>query len=97
MSNTHSLKYVKSAKASTDVPSTVRFLLSLVDIAMNPFALGSGIHLPTPSVVEWFPVCFDSCHCIFLEDMDFRSKLLPQDLASGEFISPLFTCITQLI
>lgn len=46
--------------------------------------IGSRIHLPAPSVVEWFFVRIYSCYRIFLEDLDFRPKLFSQDLATGK-------------
>ena len=83
--NVNRLKYVKSAKASTDVPASVHFPSTLNELPLRSFVTGPRIHLAASSVVERFLVCFDPFHCIFLEDMDFRSELLPQDLASGEF------------
>ena len=46
--------------------------------------IGSRVHFPASSMVEWFFVRFDPRYGVLLADLDFRSKFFPQDLASGK-------------
>ena len=75
----HRLKYVKSAKAATDVPTTVRasgyYSLS-PDSLLDP---GSRVHLAASPLVERFSVRRCSCHRTHVQNLDFWAEFLPQD------------------
>lgn len=86
------LRYVKSAKAATDVPTSVRTvsrhphgLCSLNDSART----GSRIYLPTSSVVKWFLVRFNPCYDFLLSYLDIWPES-PQNAHSSGASSALY-------
>ena len=91
--NDNSLKYVKSAKASTDVPSTVSltapvlFLGSQLRLTSNILTSGSRIYLSTSTLAKRLPLCLDSRYSIFLQNLDIRPKLFPKNFPPGIYIS----------
>lgn len=70
------LRYVKSAKAATDVPTTVRILHRVTSrmVFMDLPNIGSGVHLSASSLVERFSLRFDPCHHLLLPHLDVRPE-----------------------
>lgn len=78
------LKYVKSAKAATDVPTTVSLSHHRVtSLVTDRCLLGSWIHISTPSVAEWFSLCFDTRNCLLVPHLDIWARLFPQARPAG--------------
>jgi len=83
-----SLKYVKSAKASTDVPASVRNLPSesyRVSRRFHTLTTGPRVHFSAPPVAERVPICLDTCNGLFLSDLDFGTKHLPDAYPPGDY------------
>jgi len=75
-----SLKYVKSAKASTDVPASVRNLPSApyrISQRFHTLTTGPRVHFLAPPMAERVPIRLDTCNSLFLQDLDPRAKYLP--------------------
>jgi hypothetical protein len=89
------LKYVKSAKASTDVPTTVYTHHDRVVQPANQLA-ASRIHLSTSSLAERLLVRQYTRHCVLVQDLEFRPELLPQDHPADRVHLQCCSAILQL-
>ena len=72
-----SLKYVKSAKASTDVPGTVSQTTPVLQwrLTSNALTSGSRIHISMSTLAEWLPLCVHSLYSIFHPVKTFYAKI----------------------
>ena len=76
------LKYVKSAKAATDVPTTVRIAKLLEDHVLTDMS-GPGVHLAASSLAERFSVRVRSRYGLLVPYLDLGPGFLPQDRSTG--------------
>jgi len=78
------LKYVKSAKAATDVPTTVSSPgVYPASSKTHESSTDCRVHIATSSLAQWFTLRIHTRDCILVSHLDIWTRFLPEDRSSG--------------